>query len=198
MRAIRDASSAAAAASRAARSAAAAASCAVRLGVGEARVLVTSGPARPSRLRGDAPRRSKIQMYIHCSDEPVPSKPNPSLFFPSSDSDSCRSDHGDTSSSSALMEQVDVFERGKSVTDKDIESDEAIWALYERWCKAYNKERDHAEMMQRFYYFNQSVKFVHSWNETFVEQMILGEFADDDLIEAIISREYKWPPKTGA
>ncbi|KAL6607951.1 hypothetical protein ACP70R_037416 [Stipagrostis hirtigluma subsp. patula] len=145
--ASRAARSAAAAASRAARSAAAAASCAARLGlgVGEACVLVRSGPTRPWKLRDEAQRRSKTKLYMDSDDPPVPS----------------------------------VFQPGKSVTDKDMESDEAIWALYVLWCKAYNKERDHAEMVLRFNNFKQSVDFVHTWNKAFVEQIKLGEFADE-------------------
>jgi hypothetical protein len=38
----------------------------------------------------------------------------------------------------------------KTPTAKDLESDEAVWALYERWCKAFDKKRDHAGMMFRF------------------------------------------------
>ncbi|KAL6603184.1 hypothetical protein ACP70R_043545 [Stipagrostis hirtigluma subsp. patula] len=68
---------------------------------------------------------------------------------------------------------------GKSVTEKDLESDEAAWALYERWCEAYNKELDHAEMARRFDRFKQSVRFVLAWNKAFVDQeAVLGEFAD--------------------
>uniref|UniRef100_A0A0D9Y1Q0 Uncharacterized protein n=1 Tax=Leersia perrieri TaxID=77586 RepID=A0A0D9Y1Q0_9ORYZ len=53
---------------------------------------------------------------------------------------------------------------GKCVTDKDVESDEAVWALYERWCKSFNKERDHAEMVRRFYIFRFEAWTVHGWN----------------------------------
>jgi hypothetical protein len=52
----------------------------------------------------------------------------------------------------------------KTPTDKDFESDEATWALYERWCKAFNKERDHADMVHRFKLFRYEAKFVHHWN----------------------------------
>ncbi|KAJ1260704.1 hypothetical protein BS78_10G252800 [Paspalum vaginatum] len=31
------------------------------------------------------------------------------------------------------------YQHGARVTDEDLESDEAAWALYERWCKAQNK-----------------------------------------------------------
>lgn len=52
----------------------------------------------------------------------------------------------------------------KSPTDKDVESDEATWALYERWSKAFNKERGHAEMVRRFKLFRYQAKYVHRWN----------------------------------
>ncbi|XP_066323688.1 uncharacterized protein [Miscanthus floridulus] len=41
--------------------------------------------------------------------------------------------------------------------DKDLESDEALWALYERWCKFFNQERDRDEMARRFTSFKETV-----------------------------------------
>ena len=70
---------------------------------------------------------------------------------------------------------------GKDVTAKDVESDEAIWALYELWCKAYNKERDHGEMARRFNMFKENAEFVYSWNKGcryIGEQRYLGKHAD--------------------
>ncbi|OEL35156.1 hypothetical protein BAE44_0003824 [Dichanthelium oligosanthes] len=32
--------------------------------------------------------------------------------------------------------------------EEDLKSDEALWALYERWCKAFNQKLDHEEMMR--------------------------------------------------
>jgi hypothetical protein len=55
----------------------------------------------------------------------------------------------------------------KTPTDADMESDEAVWALYERWRRAYNRERDlsdHAEMARRFKLFRYATKYVHSSN----------------------------------
>ena len=50
-------------------------------------------------------------------------------------------------------------------TDKDVESDEATWAMYERWCKAHRKQRDdEEEMARRFKLFRSNAKFVHDWN----------------------------------
>uniref|UniRef100_A0A0E0KJP2 Cathepsin propeptide inhibitor domain-containing protein n=1 Tax=Oryza punctata TaxID=4537 RepID=A0A0E0KJP2_ORYPU len=71
-------------------------------------------------------------------------------------------------------------EPGKDITDKDFKSDEAIWALYERWCKAYEKERDHAEMTRRFEMFKNSAEYVRSLNSDITseaEQLILGRTA---------------------
>jgi hypothetical protein len=36
--------------------------------------------------------------------------------------------------------------------------------LYERWCKALNKKRDHAEMVRRFKIFRYNAQDVHSHN----------------------------------
>lgn len=52
----------------------------------------------------------------------------------------------------------------KMPTEKDLESDEAIWALYERWCKAHNKKRDQSDMARRFKLFRMFAKSVHNWN----------------------------------
>uniref|UniRef100_A0A0A9D7R1 Cathepsin propeptide inhibitor domain-containing protein n=1 Tax=Arundo donax TaxID=35708 RepID=A0A0A9D7R1_ARUDO len=52
---------------------------------------------------------------------------------------------------------------GLDVTDKDLESDEAIWVLYERWCKAYNKERDPDEMARRFHIFKRTAEYTHDF-----------------------------------
>nr|TKW04235.1 hypothetical protein SEVIR_7G096100v2 [Setaria viridis] len=51
-----------------------------------------------------------------------------------------------------------------SLSDKDVESDEAVWALYERWCKAFNMKGDHAEMARRFKIFRYYAKYVHHFN----------------------------------
>lgn len=58
-------------------------------------------------------------------------------------------------------------EPGKHVMEEDLESDEATWALYERWCKAYNKERDHGDMARRFNIFKKAAKDVHTINTIF-------------------------------
>ncbi|RLN30708.1 hypothetical protein C2845_PM05G37520 [Panicum miliaceum] len=57
-----------------------------------------------------------------------------------------------------------VPDDAKSPTDKDVESDEAIWALYERWCKGFDKKRDRAEMSRRFKIFKHYALDVHYLN----------------------------------
>ncbi|RCV33509.1 hypothetical protein SETIT_7G088300v2 [Setaria italica] len=57
-----------------------------------------------------------------------------------------------------------VIDDAKSLSDKDVESDEAVWALYERWCKAFNMEGDHAEMARQFKIFRYYAKYVHHFN----------------------------------
>ena len=54
---------------------------------------------------------------------------------------------------------------GVDVTDKDMESDEATWALYEQWCKAFNKVRDRSEMERRFHICKRTAGSVLSCNE---------------------------------
>uniref|UniRef100_A0A0E0JCS4 Cathepsin propeptide inhibitor domain-containing protein n=1 Tax=Oryza nivara TaxID=4536 RepID=A0A0E0JCS4_ORYNI len=53
---------------------------------------------------------------------------------------------------------------GKCLTAEDIESDEAVWSLYERFCKSYKLKRDHAEMARRFETFKSSANSVHTWS----------------------------------
>ncbi|BAS86652.1 Os03g0778300 [Oryza sativa Japonica Group] len=72
-------------------------------------------------------------------------------------------------------------EPGKDISGKDLESDEAIWALYERWCEAYEKERDHAEMTRWFEMFKNNAEYIYSLNSEITseaEQLILGPYCD--------------------
>jgi hypothetical protein len=68
--------------------------------------------------------------------------------------------------------------------DKDLESDEALWSLYERWCKAFNEERDHDEMARRFSEFKSNVLLVDKTNKADLPYKFeIGRFADGKLIE---------------
>uniref|UniRef100_A0A0E0MPW9 RBR-type E3 ubiquitin transferase n=1 Tax=Oryza punctata TaxID=4537 RepID=A0A0E0MPW9_ORYPU len=53
---------------------------------------------------------------------------------------------------------------GKCVTKEDIESDEAVWALFERYCKSFNRKYDHAEMVRRFNKFKFNATNTYHWN----------------------------------
>jgi len=48
--------------------------------------------------------------------------------------------------------------------EADMASDEALWALYERWCKAFNQERQPDEMARRFSKFKEVV--LRGWTGT--------------------------------
>jgi hypothetical protein len=54
---------------------------------------------------------------------------------------------------------------GKCVTKEDLESDEAVWALFERYCKSYNRKYDHAQMVRRFRIFKFNAKRTYCWNQ---------------------------------
>ncbi|VAH67369.1 cysteine proteinase EP-B 2-like [Triticum urartu] len=49
--------------------------------------------------------------------------------------------------------------------DNDLESEEALWDLYERWQTAHRVPRHHAEKHRRFGTFKSNVHFIHSHNK---------------------------------
>lgn len=70
--------------------------------------------------------------------------------------------------------------------DKDLESDEALWALYERWCKHFNQERDRDEMARRFSEFKRSVLLVHQENNADRPyKLAINMFSDGKLSEVM-------------
>ncbi|CAM0946610.1 unnamed protein product [Alopecurus aequalis] len=52
------------------------------------------------------------------------------------------------------------------VDDKVLESDEAMWAFYEYWCKYHSISRDPTEMARRFKTFSDNARRVHKFNNT--------------------------------
>uniref|UniRef100_A0A0E0BVJ5 Cathepsin propeptide inhibitor domain-containing protein n=1 Tax=Oryza glumipatula TaxID=40148 RepID=A0A0E0BVJ5_9ORYZ len=52
----------------------------------------------------------------------------------------------------------------RCVTEEDLESDEAVWALFERYCKSYKRKYDDAEMVRRFHIFKFNAKTTYCWN----------------------------------
>lgn len=84
---------------------------------------------------------------------------------------SCPARGGDVSTTTrppgpfpSIADYPHLPDHAKTPTDKDMESDEAVWALYERWCKVFKKQRDPAEMARRFKIFKFYAEYVHDWN----------------------------------
>ncbi|KAG2537368.1 uncharacterized protein LOC120687561 [Panicum virgatum] len=68
--------------------------------------------------------------------------------------------------------------------EKDLESDEAMWALYERWCKFFNQKRDRDEMVRRFNKFKDTARLVHRTNNDNLRfKLAINKFADGKLRE---------------
>ncbi|CAO2145024.1 unnamed protein product [Urochloa humidicola] len=65
-----------------------------------------------------------------------------------------------------IVEYAHLPEDSKTPTDKDLESDDAVWALYERWCKAFDKKRDYAATTYRFEIFRYNALWVYRWNNS--------------------------------
>ncbi|XP_020190134.1 cysteine proteinase EP-B 2-like [Aegilops tauschii subsp. strangulata] len=76
-------------------------------------------------------------------------------------------------------------------SDKDLESEEALWALYKRWCKSFNEERDYDEMVRRFDTFKDSVRMVDSVNKANLPYTLkLSQFADGKLAEYVVPKVF--------
>ncbi|XBI88464.1 hypothetical protein VPH35_026430 [Triticum aestivum] len=75
--------------------------------------------------------------------------------------------------------------------EKDLESDEALWALYERWCKAFDQERDREEMARRFDTFKKTVLDVQDINKAYPSHKprTITKFADGKLRRPCCSRD---------
>jgi len=68
--------------------------------------------------------------------------------------------------------------------EKDLESDEALWALYERWCKYFNEERDRDEMARRFSKLKETVLRVQRNKKAGLPYTLeINYLADGKLIE---------------
>ncbi|BAS86747.1 uncharacterized protein [Oryza sativa Japonica Group] len=160
---------AAAAASRAARSSAVASSspCARSAAVVAARRAARSAAAAASRAARAVSRIPSYNLDDYSDYEPTPAPPSPLPSYGPEPAD----DETDKDFETDLVD---------SVTDKDFESDEAIWAFYERWCKAYDKERDHAEMAHRFKIFKETAELVHRSNKDAPEEekLCFGPYCD--------------------
>ncbi|TVU41333.1 hypothetical protein EJB05_14839 [Eragrostis curvula] len=73
--------------------------------------------------------------------------------------------------------------------EKDIVSDEAIWALYERWCKFFNEERSLDEMACRFHKFKKTVLRVDRNKKACLPYRLeINWFADGKNIELVSNK----------
>lgn len=51
------------------------------------------------------------------------------------------------------------------LTDKDLESEENMWNLYERWRAVYTVSRDLAEKKSKFEVFKANARYIHEFNK---------------------------------
>ncbi|KAG9445527.1 hypothetical protein H6P81_011655 [Aristolochia fimbriata] len=58
-----------------------------------------------------------------------------------------------------------VVVRGMELDDKDLESEERLWDLYQRWRSHHTVTRDLAEKKDRFEAFKKNVMYIHSFNK---------------------------------
>ncbi|TVU21907.1 hypothetical protein EJB05_31578 [Eragrostis curvula] len=56
----------------------------------------------------------------------------------------------------------DVFDYG----EKDLKSEEAMWAMYERWCAFYQVKRGRDDMLRRFGLFKERARQIHEFNKS--------------------------------
>ncbi|PAN05503.1 hypothetical protein PAHAL_1G234300 [Panicum hallii] len=75
------------------------------------------------------------------------------------------------------------------IHEDDLASDEALWSLYERWCKVFNQERDSDEMARRFQTFKDNVLLVYRVNNFGLPYKLkLNKFSDGKLKELCYPR----------
>ncbi|XP_031478482.1 thiol protease SEN102-like [Nymphaea colorata] len=67
----------------------------------------------------------------------------------------------------ALLISLVLAGAADSITfdQKDLESEESLWGLYERWRSHHSVSRDVDELLTRFNVFKHNVKFIHEFNK---------------------------------
>nr|AAA74430.1 cysteine proteinase [Mesembryanthemum crystallinum] len=65
----------------------------------------------------------------------------------------------------ALLAMIVGLSEGIDFTDKDLESDETLWDLYERWRSVYTSARSFGEKQNRFHVFKENVKYINEVNK---------------------------------
>lgn len=63
--------------------------------------------------------------------------------------------------------------------ERDLESDEKVWDLYERWQRHHAVPRNHHEKQKRFGVFKENAKFIHEFNKKAKHyKLALNKFGD--------------------
>ncbi|CAN6343169.1 unnamed protein product [Urochloa humidicola] len=62
----------------------------------------------------------------------------------------------------APIDPATTFNHG----EEDLASEEAMWALYERWCAFHGIKRDRDEMLRRFGGFKEKARSIHEFNQS--------------------------------
>ncbi|XP_043707837.1 vignain-like isoform X2 [Telopea speciosissima] len=63
--------------------------------------------------------------------------------------------------------------------EKDLETDDSLWNLYERWRSHHTVSRDISEKQQRFNVFKENIKYIHEFNKKdHPYKLKLNNFAD--------------------
>jgi Cathepsin propeptide inhibitor domain (I29) len=68
--------------------------------------------------------------------------------------------------------------------ERDLESDEKVWGLYERWQRHHSVYRNHHEKHQRFGVFKENAKYIHEFNKKAKHyKLALNKFGDLTKVE---------------
>ncbi|KAK9117391.1 hypothetical protein Sjap_016338 [Stephania japonica] len=74
---------------------------------------------------------------------------------------------------------VTAFAESLEIKEKDLESDESLWDLYERWRGHHTVSRDLQDKHKRFNVFKENVKHIHNFNKKDKPYKLkLNKFAD--------------------
>ncbi|KAL6643925.1 hypothetical protein ACP70R_018691 [Stipagrostis hirtigluma subsp. patula] len=74
--------------------------------------------------------------------------------------------------------------------EKDLASEEAMWALYERWCSFYEVRRDHDDMVRRFQGFKAKAREIHEFNKS-GKSYTKGLFETSDWTPEELSKRFR-------
>ncbi|KAM3309649.1 hypothetical protein ACQJBY_030744 [Aegilops geniculata] len=71
------------------------------------------------------------------------------------------------------------------ITDKDLASEESLWAMYERWCENHSVEREIGDKTWRFNVFKENARMIHEFNQQDVPYKLslnlFGDMTDEEV-----------------